>query len=327
MTPDIFPWQQADWRHLQAYQLQQRIPQALLLSGPTGIGKRRLAETYAKLLLCRTPQQLQACGSCPACLLAQGGTHPDYLVLEPEETGKIIGIDKIRQLIVKLALKPQYAGYRPVIIQPADRLNNAAANAFLKCLEEPPERTCFILLSDQPGKLPATVRSRCQKMQCEQPDQALAATWLIEQGISADVQPLLQMAQGAPLLAQAYAKQGFIQLRRDTFNHYLQIARGKTNLLTVADQWQKYDTATLNLILSWLCSWLADLVKLAHGVSTIANPDFSEDLQILAARVDVKALYHYYDTLLRSKSLLPTQLNKQLQTEKLLIDWRQLHSH
>lgn len=324
----VYPWQHGVWRHLSDYISQQRIPQALLLTGVPGIGKRHLAEIYAAALLCEAPAaQGFACGSCAACKLYQANTHPDYLTIEPEEPGKAIGIDRIRQLIVKLALKPQYEAHRLVIFQPADALNIASANAFLKCLEEPSERTCFILISDQPSKLPATIRSRCQQMRFEIPDGRLASDWLRQQGVKDNVDQLLAMAQGAPLLAKCYAEQQYIPLRRECFEAWLQIAQGKGNLLMVAEQWQKQETIDLSVLLAWVGSWLADLVKLAHNVdeAQLDNPDFKKSLQALAERLELKRLYRYYDSVLRSRSLLATQLNKQLMTERLLIDWSQLN--
>jgi DNA polymerase III subunit delta' len=324
----VYPWQQAVWQHLNGYIERQRIPQALLLTGVLGLGKRHLAEVYAGALLCHTPSaEGFACGSCAACKLYQANTHPDYLAMEPEEPGKTIGIDKIRQLIVKLALKPQYEAYRLVIFQPADALNTASANAFLKCLEEPGERTCFILISDQPSKLPATIRSRCQKIHCERPDEVVAKAWLARQGIEEDADQLLTMAQGAPLLAKKYAEHHFIPLRREYFEVWLQIARGKGDLLSIAEQWQKQETVDLSVLLAWLASWLTDIVKLAQGIDAagLDNPDFKKPLQALAERLELKRLYQYYDTVLKSRSQLATQINKQLLTERLLIDWSQLN--
>lgn len=323
-----YPWQQAIWQHLKGYISQQRVPQALLLTGVPGLGKRYLADIYASALLCEAPSSEGfACGSCGACKLYHANTHPDHLIIEPEESGKVIGIDKIRQLIVKLALKPQYEAYRMVIFQPADALNIASANAFLKCLEEPSERTCFILISDQPSKLPATIRSRCQKIHLERPDKRLVSDWLTQQGIRDDIDQLLSMAQGAPLLAKQYAERQFVPLRREAFEAWLQLARGKGNALAVAEQWQKQETVDLSVILAWLASWLADMVKLAHGAeeSGLDNPDFKKSLQALAERLELKGLYQHYDSVLRSRSLLATQLNKQLLTERLLIDWSQLN--
>lgn len=327
---EVFPWQQAIWQHLLGYIEQQRIPQALLLTGAAGWGKRHLADVYAAALLCqKTSTHGLACGWCPGCKLLQAKTHPDYISMEPDEPGKAIGIDKVRQLIVKLALKPQFEAYRVVIFQPADALNTASANAFLKCLEEPSERTCFILISDQPSKLPATIRSRCQKINCTLPDAQVAINWLSQQGVRDEAEQLLNMTQGAPLLAKYYAEQNFTRLRREYFEAWLQIANGKGNLLAAAEQWQKQESIDLAVLLVWLCSWLMDIVKLAHRVDTeaIDNPDFKKSLQALAERLELKRLYQYYDTLLRSRSQLATQINKQLLTERLLIDWAQLNNH
>jgi DNA polymerase-3 subunit delta' len=326
----IFPWQQAIWQHLTAYIEQQRIPQALLLVGASGLGKRHLAELYAGALLCQTPLATGvACGVCVACKLYHAQTHADYLVIEPDEAGKAIGIDKIRQLTVKLALKPQYDGFRLVIMQPADSLNTASANAFLKCLEEPTERTCFILITDQPAKLPATIRSRCQKISFVAADRQIARDWLAAQGVSEQCGQLLSLAQGAPLLAKVYADHGFIKHRQAYFQDWLDIAAGKNNLLLVAEKWQKQEIVALPILLTWLSSWIVDIVKLQcqNAALEINNPDFKKPLQAFAERLELTRLYHFYDKVLRSRSQLATQANKLLLLETLLIDWSHLNSN
>ena len=327
--PAIFPWQQAIWRHLTAYIEQQRIPQALLLVGAAGLEKRHLAEIYAGALLCLSPPAAgAACGACGACKLYQAQTHADYMVIAPDEAGKAIGVDKIRQLTAKLALKPQYEGYRLVLIQPADSLNTAAANAFLKCLEEPTERTCFILLTDQAAKLPATIRSRCQKISFPTADRQVALDWLAGQGVAEHGEQLLSLAQGAPLLAKAYAEHGFLQQRHAYFQDWLNIAAGKSNLLLVAEKWQKQEIVSLTVLLTWLTSWVVDIVKLQcqSDAPAISNPDFKKPLQGLAERLELTGLFIYYDKVLRSRSLLTTPANKLLLLETLLIDWSQLNS-
>ena len=323
----LYPWQQSLWHQLQGYIQQQRIPQGLLLTGYAGQGKRQLAEHYAAALICEKPDANSfACGHCSACHLFQAQTHPDFFVIQPDEPGKAIGIDKIRQLTVKLALKPQFEQYRVVIFDPADALNNASANGFLKCLEEPTERTCFILIAQQANKLPATIRSRCQKIHCAVPDNQQALTWLAAQGVKQNAETLLQMAQGSPLLALQYQQQGAIELRQRYFQHWLQIAEGKTHWLEIAEQWQKTEPLETAVLLTWLSSWLVDLIKLAQAatVNELLNPDLANDLKRLLAKLDLKALYAYYDKVLISRAQLSTQLNKQLLIESLLIDWSQL---
>lgn len=328
----LYPWQHSQWQHLQAYIQQQRLPQALLISGVPGLGKYRLAQHYAAALLCQQPDANGfACDRCDACQLRLAETHPDLITMAPEQAGKAIGIDMIRQLTNKLALKPQYAGQRVVIFNPADALNRASANAFLKCLEEPTERTSFILLSQQPARLMATIRSRCQQLNCGLPDQQQALDWLKAQGVEA-AELLLAMAQGAPLPAQRYHQQNALAIRQNLFQNWQAIAEAKANYLDIAEQWQKISEPSLEQVLSWLASWLSDMIKLAHVPQTMAlqNPDLKKTLQGWAMRLELPAVYQYYDTVLLSRSQLSTTVNSQLLIENLLIDWSQLtqpHRH
>lgn len=324
-----YPWQQAIWQHLAGYIEQQRIPQTLLIMGPQGVGKRHLADVYARALMCHAPlADHSACGACHSCKLWDAQTHPDYLQIEPDEPGKGIGIDKIRQLIVNLALKPQFEAYRVVIISPADRLNNASANAFLKCLEEPTERTCLMLLTEKPARLPATIRSRCQTIHCPSPDRAISSRWLQQQGVTQHVDLLLNLSQGAPLLAKQQAEQNFISIRQDCFNTWLQIGEGKANLITVAEQWQKQDKFDLPVLLTWMLSWVMDIIKSANRaeIGQLHNPDMKKSLQALAERLELKRVYAFYDSLLLAQSQSSTQINKQLMLEQLLIRWSQLNT-
>lgn len=323
----VYPWQGPLWQQLLEYVVLQRVPQALLISGSAGIGKRHLAEIYARSLLCHHPlTDHAACGVCQGCKLWEAQTHPDYILIEPEEPGKGIGIDKIRQLIVKLALKPQFSAYRVVIIEPADLMNTAAANAFLKSLEEPTERTCLLLLTDKPARLPATIRSRCQSLHCQTPDKAIAMQWLQQQAVKQNPELLLSLAQGAPLLARQYAENNLSSIREELFQNWMLVAEGKANLIALAEQWQKQDKLELSVLLKWMISWIADLTKMAYRADshTLQNPDFKKSLQALAGRLELKQVYAFYDALLEAHSQLSSQINKQLMLEQLLIRWSQL---
>ncbi|MGY6276355.1 DNA polymerase III subunit delta' [Methylomonas sp. MgM2] len=324
----VYPWQHANWEHLLGYIRQQRIPQALLITGPAGVGKRRLADAFAQSLSCHAPSaDYSACGHCRSCKLLAAQTHPDYLLIEPDEPGKAIGIDKIRRLIVKLALKPQFEMQRVVIITPADQLNTASANAFLKCLEEPSERTCLVLLTEKPSALPATIRSRCQAIQCHLPEHRLAQRWLEEQGVRENIDTLLTLAGRAPLVAKAFAEQDFVSIRRYYFDAWVQIAEGKKNLLEVSEQWQKSDRLDLSTLLQWMLYWVLDIIKIKYlaGDEQLHNPDLQKSLQGFAERLELKGLYRFYDRLLKAYSQLNTQVNKQLTLEQILIDWSQLN--
>lgn len=324
-----FPWLQESDFQLRQYINQNRIPQALLIIGHKGYGKQQLAEYFSQSLLCMDLLATNiACGKCQSCTLFNAGTHPDYIAIESEEPGKAIGIGVIRQLTTKLALKPQFESHRVVVINPADSLNNASANAFLKYLEEPTERTCLILITNKPSKLPATIRSRCQKLLISTPDQVLVKTWLKQQGISDNTDLLLSLSQGAPLLAKQLAQSSVLKLRVECFNHWMALAVSDENLIAIAEQWYKLEREEINLLLFWLVSWVADMIKLAYDnqAVNIVNLDFVKHLQEIVEQLDLKDMYKYYDLLLLSQQRFDTQLNKQLLFEEILIQWSKLNS-
>jgi DNA polymerase-3 subunit delta' len=249
------------------------------------------------------------------------------MTLLPEEPGKAIVIDSVRQLFNKLVLKPLYAGGRWVLVQPADRLNAAAANGFLKGLEEPPERTAFILITEHPQHLPATVRSRCQAVRCAAIDPAVADAWLQQQGVSAERMRLLQLAQGSPQRALAYAQCDALVASQASFTQWLAIAEGNAAVPQVAEQWQQgSDSVDLALRLHWLNDWLTDIIKLKMGAAADRLPASTaqKPLQALAERLELQPLFRYYDAVTECRSLLTTPVNQLLATEALLLHWSTL---
>lgn len=324
MLNSLYPWQQQHWEQLQNYVLQQRIPQALLISGRQGLGKQELSTHFAFSLLCNKRQKNGlCCGHCQSCLLLKADTHPDFIQIQPAETKKSISVDQIRSLVNQLTLKPQFEGFRVVIINPADTLNNNAANAFLKCLEEPSERTIIILITDRPSKLPATIVSRCQKITVTTPNKETVLTWLQQLRIADDPEVLFSLAQGAPLQAQDFAKNGYVALRNNCFKVWMSVAKQQTHPVIIAEDWQKMPEAPL---LFWITSWVIDLIKCTYNKTTqLYNPDLVIPLQELTQQLDLKRLYKLYDCLLQNRQLLNTQINKQLMFEHILIQWQDLN--
>lgn len=325
MLNPILPWQQQNWVVLNRYLQQQRIPQALLISGAKGLGKYQLALQLSQTLLCSNRLETGlSCQTCTSCTLFKAGTHPDFMQISPEEDKKIIGIDAIRGLITKLTLKPQFDSYRVVLIQPADQLNNAAANSFLKCLEEPNERTCIVLLSEKPQQLPATIRSRCQKLLVATPSLAVAREWLKSQGITEHLDVLLSLAQGAPLLAQQYVSETLIATRLQCFDDWLKVGAGQLNPISLAEQWYKQD---VKLVLFWQISWITDMIKCCYSAdsASLYHVDLKQPLQQRAKQLNLQQMYRFYDSLLERMQKLDTQINKQLLLEELLIAWLNLN--
>jgi DNA polymerase-3 subunit delta' len=321
----LLPWQQKNWDQLCNYSVQNRVPQALLINGNKGLGKQHLANQYAYSLLCAKKQDNGiACGHCHSCLLLKAETHPDFMQIQPDEAKTSITIDQIRSLVTKLALKPQFEKYRVVIVNPADKMNNAAANAFLKCLEEPTERTVIILITDKPAQLPATIVSRCQKLTVAKPGKEIVSTWLKQQAVQDDPELLFGLAQGSPLLALHYANEGALTLRNDCFKAWVDIAKQRSHPVIIAENWHKLPESPL---IFWIISWIIDLIKCCYQLKadSLYNPDLKESLQELSQQLELKGLYKLYDLLLKSRQLLDTQINKHTMFEEILIKWFELN--
>ena len=145
---------------LQRQLLAGRLPQALIFAGPPGVGKTLAARLLAGVLCCRQPRDGDACGHCSACLQNQRRRHPDVLVLAPEN--RQLKIEQVVEAQDFVSRMPVVAKRRVVIFRQAEALNETAANALLKTLEEPSAGNFFVLVSSNHQSLPATILSRCQ---------------------------------------------------------------------------------------------------------------------------------------------------------------------
>lgn len=326
MSHNLYPWHESYWQQLLAYVEQGRIPQALLMNGISGLGKLQLGLYFSQFLMCVDRQRVTPCGQCRSCQLFMAKTHPDFILLEPEEPGKVIGVDLIRKLITQLALKPYASSYRIILIQPAEKMNTNAANAFLKALEEPAERTVFLLLTEQMQQLPATIVSRCQKLLFVVPEMGEVETWLHDQGVIEQKTLLLGLAQGAPLKALCYAKEGVLEQRQQCFDDWNNILLRHACPVELAEKWHKISSSRF---LDWLMSWTEDLIKCCFQADSchLSNQDLVKNLHVLAKRLDLKSVFGFYSLLLASKHRFQTQLNKQLLFEEILIVWSQSTVH
>ncbi len=232
-----YPWLAAPWAELVARAARDALGHAYLLCGREGLGKFAFAEHFARGLLCeQRPADGQACGACRGCLLNASGNHPDLKLLTLEEERKSIVIDQVRDLIEFFTLKAHYHGRKIGIVYPADTMNNASANALLKILEEPPASALLLLVASRPALLPATIHSRCQRINFELPAWDVRERWLSAQLATRDKAPALESLTlcGAPLEVLAQLDSARPQLMNDVIAALHQHLTGRGNPLEVA---------------------------------------------------------------------------------------------
>jgi DNA polymerase-3 subunit delta' len=246
----LAPWHAQDWQRLLARRAQDRLPHALLLSGAAGLGKRAFAEAFVATLLCERRGKHDeglACGQCRACALLKAGSHPDAVrvTLELRDDGTPrteITVDQIRVLGERLALTPQFGGLQIVLIDPADAMNANATNALLKTLEEPTPATVIALIADRPARLPATIRSRCQRIDFHLPRRAQALAWLAQQGVEAKTAAkALDVAAGNPGVALELARSDGLKLHAEVDADLRALFDGTAPASQIANRWSKSD--------------------------------------------------------------------------------------
>jgi len=238
--------------HLKKNIAEEKFPHAVIFSGEEGVGKRLVAEICAAALLCENPVDGSPCGKCENCHLVAARTHPDFYVVEAEETktARNIKIGQIRALQAEAALRPINSARRVVIIDGAELMNNAAANCLLKTIEEPPSQTIFILLTASRSNLLMTIRSRCMTINFDKLPAAQIRDALISQGVE---------AQEAERLADKVCGLRVFEDEAGKMNLSLEAVGGK---LLVVSQFTLY----------------ADLKSRRPGFSKAAKPEIAEPL-------------------------------------------------
>ena len=301
------PWLEPLQQRLRTAKTNNRLPHALILQGTAGIGANWLAQWLARLVLCAAGDA--PCGHCQSCTRLQRGQHPDCLTISPSEDSKEIRIDQIRELIEDLSLTSHGGGAKIAIITPADRLNRNAVNALLKTLEEPTARTHIILVAAQPGRLPATIRSRCQRMVLPVPSEAQCLGWLQGQAHAPAAWPgVLQILGRQPLdvlSADAPAVAAIASETRDVLERGI---RGDLDAVQTAEKWSKADyELRLRCIETWVTNRLRDLGA-------------TKQLPAGSPALNIRALFELHDAVVELRLLLEVPLNRGMALERCL--WR-----
>ncbi|OLC43675.1 MAG: DNA polymerase III subunit delta' [Nitrospirae bacterium 13_1_40CM_4_62_6] len=260
---------------LKASILHDRVAHAYLFFGEDRIGKRLAALRFAQAINCEIdygPGGPDACGACRSCRQIEARTHPDFLLIEPdqEQANPQIKIEQIRELEQQLVYHPLVGRRKVCLIDEADRMTPGAANALLKTLEEPPDHSLLLLITSRPSALLATVRSRCQGIRFVAPARADVETALktTRRIPPADARFLAMVTQGR--IGQALETDlAATRVQQDEFSTLTSAKslHSVGTLLTAAEALYRSDRAPEAL--EWIVRWIRDLILVSVG----ADPD------------------------------------------------------
>lgn len=314
------PWLDEAKARLRAAHAAGRAPHALIIQAAAGAGGGRLALWAAQLALCKSAAEAP-CGACAACRHVADGLHPDLAIVRPAEDSEQIRIEQVRELAAELALTSHQGGYKVAIVEPADALNRFAANALLKTVEEPPPRTLLIFVAAQPSRLPATLRSRCQRIAVRAPIRAQSLAWLEAARGPGDWAAVLDVIGEAPLAAAALDPQALGKLREETWGGLEALRAGAADPVAAADRWSRSE---LPLRLACIENWLTERIRrsLAPVVES-AEVRASAHPRGADSAIKPRTLFELLDGVRELKAQLSTPINRSLALESLL---RSLHT-
>jgi DNA polymerase-3 subunit delta' len=308
-----------------------RLPHAMLIRGPGGIGKLAFATALARALLCEQPVASgEGCGTCPGCTWLEQGTHPDFRLVEPEKPGETaeagegkekkaslqIDVGQVRELEQFLHLSTHRGKARVVLIHPAEALNVNAANALLKNLEEPPPQTYFLLVAHRWHHLLPTIRSRCQDVALPLPDARIALEWLKAEGL-AKPELALAHAGGAPLLATKF-DQDYWDVRERMLKL---IDGGRFDPMAAAEALRDAAPA---VVVALLQRWAFDLAMQNAGGNVRYNPDHAVAVAKLAPRLNALETLRFQRSMVRLQRIVHHPLNPRLFLEDLFLAYARL---
>jgi DNA polymerase-3 subunit delta' len=318
MPITMLPWHMAARARLEAAVAGGRLPHAVLLHGPAGVGKERFAAALSAALFCKgRGATLEACGRCAECALSLAGSHPDLHWLRRLEDKKSISVDQVRETCEQLGMTSMRGGLRVAVVVPAQAMTTSAQNALLKTLEEPAPRTLLMLVTPRPSGLLATLRSRCQRVEIARPGTAEALAWLTHELGSAADPALLDAAGGAPLKALALAPH-HPALESQMTGLVAAVAGGRAEPTGVAAEMMGEG---LPARLDWLEGWLGQAIRARTLPSAMqVTVRGGGELQRTAAEVNISAAFRMVDRVREVRRLLDGSSAPQLLVEALLVD-------
>ena len=362
VSKKLYPWFQQTWSELTLNQ----VPHAMLLHGQAGIGKFDFALHLAKALLCESPIKDKPCCECEACHWFDAGNHPDFLGLVPEDqfhllphemmagddekpkkskkkteddtekpdkkASSFIKVEQIRDALDGINTAPHRGKWRVVLISPIETLQAVSANTLLKILEEPPQSTLFILVSDRLDRILPTIRSRCRLLTLNRPSKQMALDWLalelVHEGVRSDsshLEEVLGESGGAVLDARARLLKldDAVELHQQiTFDLLKGLEQGsRIDWLATSELVYK---APMSVLLIGLERWIADILGQQQAGYIRYYPTRSSSIIKCAEQVNSNKLSEFWRLLLDARRHELHALANRVQIEALLIRYQDL---
>jgi DNA polymerase III, delta'' subunit len=320
MIFNTYPWLKLPFEQLADMIVNHRAHHALLINYIQGSGEEELINLLVNRLICQSSQQLQPCGQCHSCQLLLSQHHPDYYLITNEQGKQSISIDQIRSISTKVYEKSQQGGNKVIWIKHAALMTEAAANALLKTLEEPPENTYFILSDEHNSQLLPTIHSRCFSYFLAVPELEESINWLKKQHSHSysdnELATALLLSENAPLNAA-------ILLQPEKWQQRKLFCEKLLELLPENNFWQLAKTFNNEDFLeriTWFCALLGDALKAKQKVGRyIVNRDQVPLVRLIATKShdEITSLYQLWSQA-RKVLLSVAGLNKELMVYNVL---------
>lgn len=287
----------------------ERLPHALIIPAREGDGAQILAQTLARAALCSAPELGYPCNRCKSCLLHQADTHPDYIKLEPGGASVTVRVDDIRLLVDRFNSTAQISTRKVAVIQHAETMNTAAANALLKTLEEPPGDSLLLLVTEGTKPLLPTVRSRCQPIPVSRPTAAQVKAWLASRDYSGKVsEDLLDAVDNQPLRLVQWIEEDM----QPHWQHFQAIMSGVADMkLSPVKAAAECNDVGVKDQLDWVDGRLSKIIRQKALEGVLPKPQEARYLEQLTA--------------LRGELVHSANVNAQLFSENLFMLWQQFN--
>lgn len=305
-----------------------RVSQAYCFAGPAGVGKRTTALALAQAINClaagrAVSEATDACGQCVACRKITAGNHPDVIEVRPEEK-TVITIDQIREMTARASLRAYEGRAKAWILDPADQMQEPAATAFLKTLEEPAGASLFVLVTAAPSALLPTILSRCQEVRFDSLGEGHLREILARHGRTPDAAAAAAALAGGSAERALALDVGEARARRDRIVQEVWDALDSLPAVLERADDLAADRPGFEAALEILTSFSRDLAvaKVGGGAVPLVHGDREADVARLAARHPMGAILVVYEAQVEAQRALARRANPRFTAERMLLRMR-----